>query len=258
MRSSLKLALSLVLGSLLAGCAVDVSDEDVSTAAEAMETENALTENSLTQNSLTVNSLTVNSLTVNSLTVNSLTVNSLVMDALAQPASRTVLKYIVGCALPAGAHIDLDIDGTTYGYDGQLGLAPSWTVEGGSCDSTCQSWVSSCVIARLNYYGQVVPLSVRGGALTAPPAEQTSYPNRDAVYFGNIFANPQIRYACIPDGGSLARVCGPSGAASCTGVSYVGSCSSLCDAPAADGSFANCHASAGGQLFSSAISVFLQ
>ena len=242
MNTSFKL-LSMVLSSLaVVGCVAGVEPESVAAAQGAVETEN---------------SLTVNSLTVNSLTVNSLTVNSLLTSALTDSASRTVFTYIVGCALPEGVHLDLEIEGTTYGYDGQLGLAPGWGQAGGSCDAACQARISSCVIARLNYYGQVVPLSARGAGLSTTAAEESEYPTRDAVYFGNVFTSPQERYACLPPGGSLTRVCGPAGAPPCEGVTHVGPCDSLCDPAAADGSYANCHAGAGGALFGEPISVYL-
>ncbi len=244
--------------------------EEVGQAAAAEEVDNALTENSLTVNSLTVNSLTVNSLTVNSLTVNSLTVNSLVNSALTDPNARAVMKYIVGCALPAGNNLTVEIpvgSGAYYTFSGQVGLYPQWGQ--GSCPAeTCQPWVSACVIARMNAAGNVVPLSIRGAILAADAAEQSLYPTADAVYFGNIFTQPQIRYACMPSGGTITRVCGRDGggnpvpASSCTAVSLLGACSSFCDTHAADGSWQGCWDTpsprSSGAAYSAAVSVFLQ
>jgi hypothetical protein len=253
---SLMAALTLSLG----GCfAPDLSEaDDVGSASQADETENSLTANSLTANSLTANSLTANSLTANSLTANSLTANSLTANALTDPRSRDVLKYIVGCALPAGAHLDITVAGTVYGYDGQLGLATSWGGPGGHCDSNCVGAVSSCVLARLNYLGVQVPISVRGAGLHTTPAELAAYPHIDGVYYGNIFTSPQLRYACLPPGVTeLTRVCGPS-LSGCV-VNAVGPCEEVCDGVKGDGSYPSCRdALSHGTKYKNSITVFLQ
>jgi hypothetical protein len=245
--NNFQLSVFCLMGSLaLTACAGAVESEEeggehVTTAQQEMMTDNSLTANSLTANSLTANSLTANSLTANSLTANSLTANSLTAAALTDAKAREVLTYIVGCALPAGAHFDLTIASTTYGYDGQLGLAPHWGVVGASCDLKCMTSVSACVLARLNYLGQTVPISVRGSnpALTETPSELTGYKKIDGAYYGNIFKVPQIRYACLPPGlTSLTRVCGPS-LIGCV-VDVLGSCNQVCDAIQSDGSYPNC------------------
>jgi hypothetical protein len=230
----------------------------VGAAAQEEESENGLTENSLTINSLTVNSLTVNSLTVNSLTVNSLTVNSLVMSALEDAASQAVMKYIVGCALPAGAQVTLDIGGTNITYSGSLGLAPGWGIDSGTCDATCQAWVSGCVIARINYLGHVVPLSARGAVLSTTSDERAAYSNPDGVFFGDVFTQPQIRYACMPPGGELTRTCGQGNdPATCAAITYLGSCTSVCSTVGTDGSYQSC-TDGNGTAYPGSVSVFLQ
>jgi hypothetical protein len=181
------------------------------------------------------------------------------MTTFTDPSARTVLKYIVSCALPAGAHIDLNVGGTVYGYDGQIGLAPEWGLDGGSCDATCQAWVSGCVISRINYAGHVVPISVRGAELGGTPAsEMSTYSSPDAVFYGNIFTWPQVRYACLPPNGELTRTCGQGNPlATCVGVTYLGPCTSLCGNVAADGSYQNCTDGAG-TAYPGSISIFLQ
>jgi hypothetical protein len=255
-----------LMGSLaLTACAgaLESEPEEVATAQEMIVTQNSLTANSLTANSLTANSLTANSLTANSLTANSLTANSLTAAALTDDKAREVLTYIVGCALPAGAHFDLTIAGTTYGYNGQIGLAPHWGVVGASCDLKCMTSVSACVLARLNYLGQTVPISVRGSnpALTETPSEFTGYKKIDGAYYGNIFKVPQIRYACVPPGlTSLTRVCGPS-LLGCV-VNVVGACNQACDAIQSDGSYPNCRDAlqpvVGTKIYGGSVTVYLQ
>ncbi len=194
-------------------------------------------DNGLTENSLTVNSLTTNSLSVNSLSVNSLLMGVLATDA----ASLSVLKYIVSCALPAGTPFNLTVNGTNYAYSGQVGIAPGWGLQGGSCDATCQGLVSSCVIARINAAGHVVPISVRGAGAGESQAELQTYTEADAVFYGNIFSIPQQRYACMPSGGELVRTCGQGvDPSTCTAITYMGACSSVCSNPASDGSWGSC------------------
>ncbi|MFT3768524.1 MAG: hypothetical protein QM820_24015 [Minicystis sp.] len=244
-------------------------DEDLGETSQAVLTSNALTANALTANALTANALTANALTANALTANALTANALVAGALTNdPSARTVLKYIVGCALPAGTQLDVDLGGDTYHYEGQLGLAPSWGNAGGKCDAACRGWVSGCVLSRLNYLGMPVPLSVRGNRseLGAGGPEQQAYPQREATYYGDIFASPQVRLGCLsPGAGADPRVCGPS-LASCA-VTFVGPCDQACDVVRSDGSFPNCRDhvrnvygkfSADARLFPGSVTVFLQ
>jgi hypothetical protein len=257
---SLWIASSVVAGTLaLTGClGTGAEDQDaVGAAGQADETTNSLTANSLTANSLTANSLTANSLTANSLTANSLTSNSLTADALTDPAARSVLTYIVGCALPAGQSFVINVEGTNYAYAGQLGIAPAWGTPKGKCDDNCALAVSSCVLARLNYLGEVVPISVRGGNLKTTPTELADYPDVDGTYYGNVFASPQIRYACLPPGVTeLTRVCGPT-LTGCV-VTSQGPCVEVCNNVRNDGSFPNCTAWGDRTTYNSAITVFLQ
>jgi hypothetical protein len=266
--SSISAALFLAGAPLvIAGCEAEDGDA-VGSAVEEIVTANALTANALTANALTANALTANALTANALTANALTANALTANALATDAgARTVLKYVVGCALPAGVHFDLVLDGVTCAYDGQIGLAPAWGNPGGHCDAACRTWVSGCVLSRLNYVGQSVAISVRGAAaaLAAPSAEQLAYPHREATYFGDVFASPQVRLLCLPSGATAdPRVCGPS-LAGCA-VTTVGFCEGACGAPRADGSFPECHDRlrteagsfpAGTTAFTGSVSVFL-
>src|SRR5438876_30006 len=110
-------------------------DADLTNTRSALETENALTANALTANALTANALTANALTANALTAN----------GLRDPLGRELLKYVVSCALPDGAGVTVKVDGTTYQFPGSIGLAPDWGRPDGSCDGSCQRWVSACV-----------------------------------------------------------------------------------------------------------------
>jgi hypothetical protein len=236
-------------------------EEEVSEAQQEVVVENALTQNALTQNALTQNALTQNALTQNALTQNALTQNALTQNALHDPNARELLKYVVSCALPEGVHFDIDVDGITYGYDGHIGLAPEWGLPDGSCDKQCKSWVSGCVMSRVDYLGETVLISIRGRhqALSSSLAERTAYPDREATYYGNIFSTPQDLYACLSPGAtSIPRVCGPS-LDDCV-FDVLGECDELCGKPGNDGSFPNCRTGRGGdgKKHVGSVTVFLE
>jgi hypothetical protein len=207
-------------------------------------------------------SLTANSLTANSLTANSLTANSLTANALKDPLAREVLTYIVSCALPADQTLDVSIEGVSYAYNGELGLAPEWGNANGHCGQSCQEWVSACVLARIDYLGEHREISVRGdnpGLKACDPGED-AYTVREATYFGNIFGSSQRRFACLSPGSTgIPRVCGPS-LDSCV-VDVEASCDDVCAHPTPDGAFQNCRPGDGdenGKPYHGSITVFLK
>jgi hypothetical protein len=246
--SSLVLALQVVSAAFLSGClAIDEGIEeegieDIGAAEERLLTPNSLTINALTANALTANALTANALTANALTANALTANSLVMNALSDAPTREFFSYVASCALPAGESIDLTINGVSYVFQGQIGVFPQWGMTGGKCEAGCQNWVSGCVLARVNYLGVRVPISIRATKaplLALAPSEGADYSHREAAYYGNVFSHPQTRYACLSPGEtSNPRVCGPS-LDDCV-MDVVGSCDLFCGAPHVSGAFTNC------------------
>lgn len=257
--------LCVVLGGLAAtGCTAS-PDEVVSFQEPTTDTE-ALTVNALTVNALTVNALTVNALTVNALTVNALTVNALTVNSLAQPDTRELFSYIVSCALPEGKTLTFkdDDDNVLYSFEGSLGLAPEWGKPHGKCNENCQQWVSACVLARTNYVGEHVTISVRGNddALQTTAQERATFSRREATYFGNIFSQPQRLLACLSPGETQApRTCGPS-VEDC-GIEFLGACDDVCGKPRFDGSFPNCRGPSdrgrrGEKAYAGSITVFLK
>ena len=239
---------------VLAGCGVG-EDSDLTTTRSAITAENALTANALTANALTANALTANALTANALTANALTANGL-----RDPLGRELLKYVVSCALPAGAMVSVNVDGQRYDFAGSLGVASEWGRAGGSCDRSCQRWVSACVLARVDAAGVQREISVRGDnrALRPDVLELLQYRHREATYYGNLFAEGQPRYLCLSPGAtSDPRVCGPS-LSDCP-MTVVGECDDACDHRGAFGTFDDCHTSVRqhGASFAETVTVFL-
>jgi hypothetical protein len=225
--------------------------QDEPTLSQSSLSQNALSFNSLSFNSLSFNALTASALTANALTANALTAsalsqNALTAGAMEDPLARELLKYIVSCALPQDAEIKLTINGTDYAFPGGTGLAPGWGQPGGTCGESCRRWVSACVLARVDYLGVSLPISIRGARpqLASTAAERSDFPHREATYFGDIFASPQIRRACLSPGQTeIPRVCGPS-LDGCV-MDVIGSCDEVCDEIRPDGSFTGCDGDGG-------------
>jgi hypothetical protein len=223
-------------------------------------TTNALTTNALTTNALTTNALTTNALTTNALTTNALTTNALTTNALRDPLARELMKYVISCALDEKDSISLKIDGKRYKFDGQLGLATEWGERDGSCDGSCQRWVSACVLARVDAKGIELPISVRGAhrALLPTWKELRDYTYREASYYGNLFTKGQPKYLCLAPGRtSDKRVCGES-LANCP-MTVTGACDDVCEDEGWFGAFNDCSdARRNGRTYEEVITVFLQ
>jgi hypothetical protein len=215
--------------------------EDITEINSAIESENALSANALSANALSANALSANALSANALSANALSANALTAKALRDPLARQFLKYVVSCALPDGAGFSVSVQGQSYSFAGELGLAPEWGGARGSCDRSCQRWVSACVLARVDYAGVKRLISLRGDhrALQVTAQEARDYPVREATYYGNVFADGQKRYLCLSPGmTSDERVCGPS-LSSCP-MTVMGSCAIACESRGRQGTFSNC------------------
>jgi hypothetical protein len=245
---------------VVAGCRE--AGDDTETVQSAITAENALSANALSANALSANALSANALSANALSANALSANALTATALRDPLAREFLKYVVSCALDEGDGFSMRIDGTLYDFPGQLGLAPQWGRSHGSCDGSCQRWVSACVLARVDAAGVKRIISLRGQNLALWPdaGELRQFTDREATYYGNLFVRDQPRFLCLsPDKTSDPRVCGDS-MATCP-MTVVGSCDDAC---ATDhglfGSFGDCSdrgRPGRGTLYHEAITVFL-
>jgi hypothetical protein len=205
---------------------------------------NALAANALAANALAANALAAHALAANALAANALAANALTSSALHDPLARQFLKYVVSCALPADKTVTINVDGQTYSYPGLLGMEPQWGERGGSCDESCQRWVTGCVLARVDYLGVERLISLRGAnpALRTTRDEANAYPVREATYFGNVFKKDQPLFACLSPGQKEdERVCGDS-LDNCP-MDVVGSCARACVFEGAFGGFQLCSSS---------------
>ncbi|WP_437735864.1 hypothetical protein [Sorangium sp. So ce1335] len=264
MRNRIGLAISILglLSVCLPACVGDAEplEEHVDAAARELFTRNAFTHDALTANALTTDRLATEAFTGGPLTNEGIARSSDVMSALRDPLAREFLTYVAGCALPAGQSVQVSLDGETHVFDGDIGLAPEWGRAHGHCNAHCQGWVSACMLARVNYLGESLPISMRGKnkALDADTAEQESFPHREGAYFGDLFAPEPLRFACRSPGSTLiSRVCGGTGveASGCI-IDVLGDCDDLCGKPTSDGIFPNCRG--GGRTIPTTVTIFRQ
>jgi hypothetical protein len=107
--------------------------------------------------------------------------------------SRAYLNYLVGCAL--GTSQGLVSNGFTF--TGSLGIVPAWTTRALTLSEA--RWVSACIIARLNYSGTSVQISMRGShsSLTLVGTEGADYNTQEGAFYGNVFSPKGfVGYAC--------------------------------------------------------------
>jgi hypothetical protein len=222
---------------------------------------NGLIGNGLVANGLVANGLIANGLTTNGLIANGLIANGANADLLANPLSLQFLKYVVSCALSPQQSLSFTVGSTAYSFPGGLGLAPQWGTAHGSCDGSCQRWVSACVLARVDAAGIDREISVRGlnPALLPTWSELFTYTQREATYFGNLFIAGEPRFLCLPPGQKDdQRVCGDS-MSDCP-MTTLGSCAKDCLTQGPFGEFNLCSdgGKAGtGHTYLESITVFL-
>jgi hypothetical protein len=215
----------VVVGWLLATGCVEGDDPSLSSVEAHAEAPNRLA----------VNALSANRLAVNRLSVNGLSAASADLTILASDdGGRELLSYLISCALPADASVTVG----DYAFFGQLGLARTWIDQ--PLRAFDRRWVSACLLARVNYFGVSVRLSLRGpaGQLTTSTAERATYPLFEGAFWGDIFAGagqdknacsgrykataPQVgtmplRECTVPDGTGLTR-CGFTAAGVCEDI----------------------------------------
>jgi hypothetical protein len=269
-KSLFMLAGALPLVVALQGCGAPPDGEgDVAAISAAATAENGLAYNGLAYNGMAYNGLAFNGLAFNGLAYNGLAYNGLAFNGMAynglplgglsNPTVDTFVSYLVGCALPAGDSVTYDVDGISYRFAGDLGLAREWKY--GACGESCQGWVSACMLARLNKKGEHVQISMRGQnpALALEPGED-QWKTREGSYYGNLFERKQPIFSCYnPGTPELLRVCGPS-LDGCP-MQVVGACDDACKGVSKVGAFRDCSSTTrkhDGDVYQQVITVFLR
>lgn len=199
------------------------------------------------------NGLSLNGLSLNGLSLNGLSTSDFSSWFLADVTTRDeVMRYLVGCAVPSGESRSVTLSGTTYTWNGELGLAPGWA-SGSAATLAELQVVSACMAAHANKYGVHITISLRGldGAghpIATTSQELTDYTVHEACFFGNLFDGSTGTFGGN-DGLSLSstqsspRVCGLPGAPNttqCPPLVYVGNCADSCTQDATHSYYTSC------------------
>jgi hypothetical protein len=232
----------LVLAILVSGC-VD-ADPSLATSESHIEADNRLATNRLATNRLATNRLATNGLS-------SLSAAADLVAMADDDGGRELLTYMVSCALPAGASIDVTTSSGVRTFQGLLGLAPRWL--DAPLSLADRRWVSACLLARVNYYGVTVHLSMRGStpALATTTSEVAAYPHYEGAFWGDLFGSGDpLESACTsrfkshdPQMADLPlRQCTVLAGTRSTwcGFSFAGVCEDVCSSATGTDGYARC------------------
>lgn len=130
---------------------------------------------------------------------------SAVDDLLAHDAGLEHLEYIATCALDEGTSLVVETESGAQSFPGVYGLAPDWIESG--CDTTCQRWVTACLLAHTNVAGYSVTVSLRGDhdGMAWDASIEEEFALQEAGFYGNAFVDdpdsgvPAL-YACFGRG----------------------------------------------------------
>ena len=168
---------------------------------------------------------------------------------------RRLLSYAVSCALDPDDQFVLswtDEFGQAHekNYNGAVGLAPAWLHR--PLNTVEQHWVSACLAARTNWYGEAVKISTAGNL---PPSvvtidDASSFTVREGAFWGNLFgSNAFLRSCYIPENmmysRSLHRDCAAGHLENgtifeCGMLEMTGPCSDVCGPLSASGYYVHC------------------
>lgn len=114
--------------------------------------------------------------------------------------ARGQTKYLASCALDDQTVLTGVHDGKLYNFPGSMGLAPDWGDR--ELSETERRWVSACILARTNYFGANVLISMRSPlgvheVLTASADEMASHTLYEGGFFGDVFSEQSEAYVCV-------------------------------------------------------------
>ncbi|MDS4021844.1 MAG: hypothetical protein RKR03_15300 [Candidatus Competibacter sp.] len=110
-------------------------------------------------------------------------------------SGREFVRYLADCALCPGVAAYADVAGQRHEFPGALGLAPHWLHR--PLTEAEQRWVSACILARTNYFGVEVKISLRADhgphpALAITDDERREFTLHEGDFFGNLFVDPPV------------------------------------------------------------------
>ena len=231
MRSILFVAL------LSTGCVVGLEDAGDEVAGEAGDdgTSSRIALNGLTAN--TTMSVTTDPSPLRTLSQGSLASAGTRVPAMFSTAEgRDQFAYLYSCAESVGRSLTVSANGTSYTFAGGLGLAPEWTTS--FLASYKYKLMTACMLARTNYRGITVQISMRNLKIPTALSEVTNFGVLEGAFWGDAFTAGGSLRAC-PSPAKLAgaktstlplRECTVSkdGVTTKCSFGYAGECSKVC------------------------------
>jgi|GEM_PF-4420084 len=221
-----------LLALLSVGCVAELEDiEDVEDDTSSRVALNGLTAPS-TDLSLNVDPSLIRAVAKGSLATAGTRVPALFTTA----KGREQFAYLYGCAERPGKTLTISANGTSYVYEGAMGLAREWLTD--LLPSTKYKLVSACMLARTNYFGIHVSISMRNKQIATPSTERDGYTVVEGAFWGDVFTPGAPMRACASptklSGVAIStlpqRECAVSvdGAITKCGFGYAGDCSNAC------------------------------
>jgi hypothetical protein len=248
-----------LLACLSSACTVETEEdeENVGVTRAALLSENALAANALAANALAANALAANALAANALAANSLA--AIQASTPAGADAREFVRYTVSCALDVTQTFAFNWTDThdvvhTEIYVGLLGIAPTWATAP-LTDETQQRLVSSCLAARVNWYGLTVLISVRSSEdplqTLFGSLEVLAYPRVEGAFWGNLFTETPYLNACynaanVTNSRAAHRDCAAGHLDAgghpvpCGMIALAGACSDVCGSVTSAGYYSSC------------------
>lgn len=224
-------SLLVSLAILVAGCGVDAMDDDGQEVGVGGGIDD-LPIHKITANGMLPSKIRATTIGLAKLDATAVSNSGLINTA----AGRELLTYIVSCAYQPQQTVTgtMTISPyTTFTFQGAVGLSPLWYK--GALSASDRRWVSACVMARANYYGTTVSISLQGNHSALAIDFDQDYGIDEGAFFGDILSGgtPQMG-ACMgidqahdnTQGDLPIRKCA-AGSAWC-GYTFVGNCSDNC------------------------------
>lgn len=109
---------------------------------------------------------------------------------------REVLRSAVECALTRDQSVQDPVTGEYY--TGWWGLAPGWQT--GALEVDGRRYVTGCMVQRLNYYGEHVPILLEGrhSAIARNATFGPQYPIMESTAYGDLFSSTTPLLGLLP------------------------------------------------------------
>ena len=107
---------------------------------------------------------------------------------------RELFAYVASCSMTAGRSVVIVSGGVSYTFKGTMGIAKEW--EASTLPTSKYKRVSACVLARTNFFGTEVAISMRNSNIATKTSELEAYTVVEGAFWGDIFSTTVTLRAC--------------------------------------------------------------